>query len=266
MKTPVPEKPIEHLKTAAETAARKETAPPWQRRVRHLVFRTALLLVAVSFSILAFLVTILTDLPFDLQFTQVVQGVKTPLFGSLMTVVSWPGFTPQSIILVALVSLAFYLFGLHWEAVMAFGGAALVEGINALVKFLIHRPRPAPDLVRVVKILDSYSFPSGHVMFYTAFLGFVWYLVFTLLKKSPFRTVLLILLAAFILLIGLSRVNQGQHWASDVIGAYLLGILTLVLIVAVYRWGKGKVFQRQPVAPQSTASEAQAAERHTAKS
>jgi undecaprenyl-diphosphatase len=50
-----------------------------------------------------------------------------------------------------------------------------------LVKDLIQRPRPAATLVHVLAKLTDYSFPSGHVMFYTGFYGFIVFLAFTLL-------------------------------------------------------------------------------------
>jgi undecaprenyl-diphosphatase len=54
---------------------------------------------------------------------------------------------------------------------------------------------------------------------------------------------------AMIALIGPSRIYLGQHWASDVLGAYLLGTLTLVANIAFYRWGKSRFFvaKKQPV-------------------
>ena len=112
-----------------------------------------------------------------------------------------------------------------------------MEAINALVKLIIQRPRPSPDLVHVVKMMNDYSFSSGYVMYYTAFLGFIRFLAFTLLRKSWLRTLILVVFGAMILLVGVSRVYLGQHWMSDVAGAYLLGSLALVLIIAVYRRG-----------------------------
>jgi membrane-associated phospholipid phosphatase len=86
-------------------------------------------------------------------------------------------------------------------------------------------------------------------MFYTVFFGFLFFIVFALLKHSPRRTVLLVILGLFILLVGPSRIYQGEHWASDVAGAYLLGSLTLVANIAFYRWGKPRFFvaRTQPV-------------------
>jgi undecaprenyl-diphosphatase len=53
---------------------------------------------------------------------------------------------------------------------MALIAAVFSTAINVLVKDLIQRPRPTPDLVNVFATLTSYSFPSGHVMFYLGFL------------------------------------------------------------------------------------------------
>jgi undecaprenyl-diphosphatase len=87
-------------------------------------------------------------------------------------------------------------------------------------------------------------------MFYIGFYGFLWFLIYTLLKRSWLRTLLLILLSTLIALVGISRIYLGQHWASDVLGAYLLGSLCLVAEIELYRWGKSRFFVRQPVAPE----------------
>jgi undecaprenyl-diphosphatase len=146
----------------------------------------------------------------------------------------------------ALLVLTIYTFGFHWEAVAAAFGALLAPAANLLVKGVIQRPRPTVDLVDVFQFLDSYSFPSGHVMFYVGFFGFLWFLVYTLLKRSALRTSMLILLGILIALVGMSRIYLGQHWASDVVGAYLLGSLMLVVNVGFYRWGQKRFFFHPP--------------------
>jgi membrane-associated phospholipid phosphatase len=165
-----------------------------------------------------------------------------------MSLISWPGFVPQSMIITGLIIALIYSFGLHWEAVMALFAALFSTGVNLLVKEVIQRPRPTSGAVNVIAILNSYSFPSGHVMFYLGFFGFVGFLTFSLLKPSLKRTFLLVLVGALVALIGVSRIDLGQHWASDVLGAYLLGSLTLVVTIQIYRWGKTRFFVHQPVA------------------
>jgi undecaprenyl-diphosphatase len=72
-----------------------------------------------------------------------------------------------------------------------------------------------------------------------ALYGFLFYLVYTLMRSSPLRSALLTLLGALIGLVGLSRVYLGAHWASDVFGGYCLGFFWLALTIYFYRSRKG---------------------------
>jgi len=185
----------------------------------------------------------------DLQIARAIQTINFPSFALLMSLVSWPGFGPQDVIIAGLIIVWIYAFGLRWEAVMALIAALFTTGITVLVKDLVQRPRPTPNLVNVFAKLPSYSFPSGHVMYYLGFFGFIWFLAFTLLKPSLKRTFLLVFFGILIVLIGVSRVYLGEHWPSDVLGSYLLGSLTLAAIIQFYLWGKKRFFVHQPVAP-----------------
>jgi undecaprenyl-diphosphatase len=75
------------------------------------------------------------------------------------------------------------------------------------------------------------------------------FLGFALLKPSLGRAVMLVILGSLVGLVGLSRIYLGDHWASDVTGAYLLGSLWLTVSVSLYRWGQTRFFVRQPPTP-----------------
>jgi membrane-associated phospholipid phosphatase len=242
------EKPVEKVKDAAQQAAKKETTSPPKREYRTFLFQVSLFAAITAFGVLTFMVKTIPSFPIDLEITRALQSLNSSIFAALMSLISWPGFSPQSYILSLIIVAVIYLFGLHWEAISALVAALLPPILNVIVKELIRRPRPTVDLVHVLRILESYSFPSGHVMFYVGFFGFLWFLVYTLLKRSWRRTLLLILLGTLIGLVGISRIYLGQHWPSDVLGAYLLGGLTLVAILQFYRWGKQRFFVHQPVA------------------
>jgi undecaprenyl-diphosphatase len=64
---------------------------------------------------------------------------------------------------------------------------------------------------------------------------------------------LLVFFGGLVILIGISRIYVGEHWASDVLGAYLLATLTLVAVIWFYRWGKTRFFVHQPVAAAAAA-------------
>jgi undecaprenyl-diphosphatase len=196
-------KPIKKITDAASQAARAESAPAHVRHYRAVLFRVALVIIAAAFAVLTYLVKTMPTFSIDLQITRAVQSINFPPFATLMTLVSWPGFSPQSIIITVLIILLILGFGLHWEAFMALIAAAFSTAINVLVKDLVQRPRPASGQVNVFAALPSYSFPSGHVMFYIGFFGFIGFLVFTLLKPSLKRTVLLVFLGLLISLIGI---------------------------------------------------------------
>jgi undecaprenyl-diphosphatase len=242
------EKPIEKITDVAQQAARAESEPAPVRRYRALLFKVGLVSVASAFAVLTFLVKTMPAFAIDLQITRTVQLINFPSFALLMSLVSWPGFNPQSMIIAGLIIVAIYGLGLHWEAVMALVAVIFSTTIDVVIKDLIQRPRPTASLVNVFAKLTSYSFPSGHVMFYLGFFGFIGFLTFSLLKPSLKRSLILALIGSLVLLIGVSRIYLGEHWASDVLGSYLLGSLTLVATIQVYLWGKTRFFVHQPVA------------------
>ncbi len=241
-------KPIAKIADAANQAVVAESAPAPVRRYRAVLFRLTLIIVAGSFAVLTFLVKTMPSFTIDLQITRAIQLINFAPFTWLMNVISWPGFSPQSMIISGLIIVLIFGFGLHWEAVMALVAAIFSTAINVLVKDLIQRPRPLPAQVNVFALLNSYSFPSGHVMYYLGFFGFIGFLAFSLLKPSVKRSLILVLIGILVALVGVSRIYLGEHWASDVLGSYLLGSLTLVAIVQFYIWGKPHFFVHQPAA------------------
>lgn len=235
---------------AAQAAIAAKIAAKPTRRFRAWIFQGYVVTAAIAFGILFVLARASSYFPLDLRITLGVQTVNAVWFYGLMWGVSVLGYSPQSFLLAGAIVLMLLIIGLRWEAVTASLAALGVSGLGALVKIIVHRPRPSPDLVHVVQRLEAYGFPSGHVLFYTAFFGFLLFLCYTLLKVSFARTSMLVILVGLVGLVGVSRIYLGAHWASDVLGAYLLGSLWLAITVYVYRWGKTRFFVRQPVAPE----------------
>lgn len=100
--------------------------------------------------------------------------------------------------------------------------------INNLVKFLVKRERP----VGIALIKETfYSFPSGHAMISLLFYGSVIYL---LIKNKPkYYKVVSTILIVFIILVGISRIYLGVHFASDIIGGYLMSLIILIILSTV---------------------------------
>jgi undecaprenyl-diphosphatase len=123
---------------------------------------------------------------------------------------------------------------------MALLSALGIAVVGALVKDVVGRPRPTPDLVHVFAAVPETSFPSRHVLIFTTALGFVVFLLYTRAPHTWWRDAGMAVAGALISLVGVSRVYLGHHWPSDVLAAYLLGSLWLILIIALYRTGKEK--------------------------
>lgn len=220
------------------------------RHRRAALFHLFALFASAGFVALAVAAHMIPYFHMDLVVARALQGYHGAFFSGLMRGVSWIGFVPQVDLLGVLAILVLLFAGLRWEAVASvFAACGMIVGW--LVKLIVVRPRPSADLINVIANLPSKSFPSGHVVMITTFAGFLAFLVFTLLKPSWGRTALLVVFAALIALMGPSRIYLGQHWFSDVMGAYLLGSLWLALTIWFYRWGKQRFFRNQPVAPEA---------------
>ena len=107
--------------------------------------------------------------------------------------------------------------------------------LGTLLKIVIHRPRPELGLISVLVQLKDKSFPSGHVLLFTSFFGFLLFLSLYVFKNKILGPVIGALSGFLVLTIGISRIYLGAHWASDVLGGYLLGMLFLIVTIQLYK-------------------------------
>jgi undecaprenyl-diphosphatase len=230
--------PIADAREKAVQTAHEQTVATPVRRYRFFLFQLFLMGGIAGFLILAILARTTAYFPIDLAITQTFQALQ--VFGLLtfMRIISWFGFAPQILLIVAFFVILLFILRFTWEGLVSVISAVGVLTANTLIKLLIARPRPGADIVRVFAEIDGFSFPSGHVMFYTTFFGFMAFLCYTHLKNPWLRLILVTGFSAIVALVGPSRIYLGEHWASDVLGGYLLGSLTLVAVNQLYRWGK----------------------------
>ncbi len=106
---------------------------------------------------------------------------------------------------------------------------------NEYVKEIVHRARPIP--LSSLPILGSYSFPSGHSAESITFYGFFAVLLYVHASSRVGRVVALALPIVIILLIGFSRIVLSYHYASDVLGGFLLGAfwVSFAFAIPLYR-------------------------------
>lgn len=137
-------------------------------------------------------------------------------------------------LLIAFFAVFFWLYKYYRESIYILL-TPIASIVNSIVKVIVNRPRPSGDLVNILAIENSQSFPSGHVNFYTVFFGFLFCaLFFTPLIPRTLRLIVQAISIFLVISISFSRVYLGVHWVSDTIGGYLLGLMILSVFLYLY--------------------------------
>ncbi|GCF06935.1 phosphatase PAP2 family protein [Dictyobacter arantiisoli] len=189
-------------------------------------------------------------LPGEVAFSRAVQAIHyAPAILAFLTFFSSLNDIPPSIAEVIIVALIFLL--MRWFKQVAFFLLTLGvgNGTNMLIGDYVQRPRPGAKLIHVYTPLNFNSFPSGHTEHDVVFYGSLLYLSFTrAVREWRYHWILIpfqIFAGLAIFCIGYSRVLEGEHWLSDVLGGYLSGALWLFLLIFCYRWVTTKLQQRK---------------------
>ncbi len=236
---PLNEEVEEHIQSTVEEAKQQVTASrrSWYhgRSIARILLGVYALQL-ILFALLAWWVHYHPILPVDVAITREFQENPASWLKIIMIVVSYPGRTLLLPALILLTAIIFWVVDLRLEALFVIGLSAISEVLNALLKFLVARPRPGTThLVDVFQAATGQSFPSGHVMAYLAYWGLLFSFGIILFRgKSWWRILLLVVSALFVVLIGPSRIYLGDHWASDVLGSYLIGGTLLGIALSIY--------------------------------
>jgi membrane-associated phospholipid phosphatase len=196
---------------------------------------TVLLLLLASGIALSVAAHVFAVFPFDLKVTHELQEEDNPVFAAVMGVVSSLGNGWIPVLLVGAVTALCIIRKKYLEAVFVVATLSSVL-LAAVLKVLVGRPRPPTFPLNPADLFVSfnqYSYPSGHVLFFVVFFGFLAFLAW--MHLSGWRRVLSIAVCgALIVLIAPSRIYLGAHWASDVIGSYIIGTFWLIILVLLY--------------------------------
>lgn len=173
--------------------------------------------------------------PFDIVVTKTIQSFNPEWFDIIMRAMSFIGNPVPGTLIVALFSLYLIKKKFEVESIYLLFSTSMAVAISYILKFIVGRPRPSSDIiVQAGRFLNPDSFPSGHVMFFIGFFGFILFLTYKGVILRNMRILVMVKMIVFLILIGISRIYLGAHWFSDVLGAYLVGFLLLWLVCAFY--------------------------------
>jgi undecaprenyl-diphosphatase len=160
-------------------------------------------------------------MPFDVSLERSIQAVN---WGPLVTAFNWFDWLEGPRQLYAGIGAIVLVAVINWKKAPLIAIGAASGPIYSIVQGIIQRPRPSADLVHVIRHTGSFSFPSGHVVFFS------WVLVLLVVCLAvgrlprPLLAVAWIAAALVLLVDCIGRIYLGEHWPSDVFGGLALGL------------------------------------------
>jgi membrane-associated phospholipid phosphatase len=129
----------------------------------------------------------------------------------------------QLVLLIVTILCIYFIYKRYWrELAMILLSSALGSVVWNFVISYFARPRPPDQTGMVVKTIPS--FPSGHTMSSLIVYGFLAYLLIPKMPSLFWKWTVGITSICIMLFIGFSRVFQGGHYLTDVIGGYAFGL------------------------------------------
>ena len=140
-------------------------------------------------------------------------------------------FEIAGVAVVVTVVLLFRRWGRH--AFLLVAGLVIELSVFLASNWIVKRPRPSVHHLGGTP--STYGFPSGHTAATVMLYGGVVLLVMVATTRRFPRIAAWLVAIALTLAVGLSRVYRGEHYPTDVIAGFLLGICSLVAGVFIIR-------------------------------
>ena len=172
---------------------------------------------------------------FDARVISLVRQDRGKSFSDLMAFISWWGMDTKMIWTVFAAATIFFIASYRREALFTLS-VFIADGINIILKLLINRSRP--QAIDIYPKFQQGSFPSGHVVHYVVFFGFI-LAVMLVGPRIPrvFRWGIGLLCVFLIAGVSVARIYLGTHWPTDILVAYIIGFMMLAAVVLGYLKG-----------------------------
>jgi len=214
-----------------KTTAFQGLRPPGWFKRRPLLGLTLILIASLSFAALAY--NLLAKGPL-LQVDQSVYEellirarAASPTVNDIMLFGFFLG--KQAVQVIGAILSIYFLSQRYWREfgmwqISSQGGGLLW---NFIIAYFV-RPRPPEQLGLVTTTIPS--FPSGHALGTMICYGFLAYLLIPKMPSPFWKWTLSITMLLIVLFEGFSRIFHGNHYLTDVVAGYALGITWVVLV------------------------------------
>ena len=110
--------------------------------------------------------------------------------------------------------------------------------LNQILKKSIERERPD-----VPQQLESFSFPSGHAMLGLLYLFTLAYFLTEHQSRKQRRVLIWLVTILITVMVGLSRIAEHRHYASDVLAGWMIGYSWFVIVALWYEY-RNRFFEK----------------------
>ncbi|MFA5994070.1 MAG: phosphatase PAP2 family protein [Parcubacteria group bacterium] len=169
----------------------------------------------------------------DEQIMQWVMSVRNSVLTDVFLFFTFMGSMSVIVYFGIVVLLVLSLFKQGRSMQFLFVSVVGAELLNRTLKIAIGRMRP--DAMLSLTSSDGYAFPSGHAAAATTFYGALLFIIWPWCQNRWQKNLAAFLVGMMIFLVGLSRIYLGVHWATDVVGGWLFGIMILLITLMLHK-------------------------------
>ena len=151
----------------------------------------------------------------------------------------------HAIMAIGLILVLYFLYRRFWAGVFMVVIAWAAEGgLWVVLSAYYNRPRPVFD-VPVWHQMTAPGFPSGHSIAAVMCFGLLAYLIVPKISSRFWKAVVIVTAVLVILYIGFSRLFVGDHYLTDVLAGYALGVALCGLVYTLVEVIARKLEHRQ---------------------
>ncbi|MBX4189354.1 phosphatase PAP2 family protein [Candidatus Parcubacteria bacterium] len=169
--------------------------------------------------------------PFNTATEEIVSHFRTPFLTSVMLLITNIGSPFVLTVLATFLAITLLLHRDTYDALLYLVSVFLSIVAFVILKNTFHLDRPAESLIAD---LSSWTFPSGHATVATAFFFATGYSFFDWAKTWGGRATLVIFCITSAVLVSLSRIYLGAHFALDVLAGTALGLLSVSITALAF--------------------------------